>query len=76
MPLGEGIIADPFMGAGSTVAAAEAVGVCCIGVDRYLEYYEMSRTAVPKLADLKMPAEKTDVKNQTESLTGKQLTLW
>ncbi|WP_017715168.1 DNA-methyltransferase [Kamptonema formosum] len=76
LPLGEGIIADPFMGAGSTVAAAEAVGVCCIGVERYLEYYEMSRTAIPKLAALKMPAEKTDVKNQTESLTGKQLTLW
>jgi hypothetical protein len=24
-------------------------------VERYLEYYEMSRTAVPKLAVLKMP---------------------
>ena len=27
LPLGVGIVADPFMGSGSTVAAAEAVGV-------------------------------------------------
>src|SRR5262249_50912302 len=36
LPLGEGIIADPFMGSGSTVAAAEAVGLPCIGVERHL----------------------------------------
>ncbi len=47
------------MGSGSTVAAAEAYGVCCI--ERHTEYYEMSRTAIPKLAalntqfDLKTP---------------------
>ena len=49
LPLGEGIIVDPFMGSGSTVAAAEAMGVCCIGIERYTEYYEMSRTAIPQL---------------------------
>ena len=27
LPLGEGVIADPFMGSGSTIAACEAVGV-------------------------------------------------
>src|SRR5207244_2399991 len=31
LPLGKGLIADPFMGAGSTVAAAEALGLQCIG---------------------------------------------
>lgn len=67
LPLGEGIIADTFMDAGSTVAAAEAVGVCCIGIDRYTEYYEMSRTAIPKLAELK---------TQTEKIIGQPLTLW
>src|SRR5262249_41129261 len=35
LPLGRGVIADPFMGSGSTVAAAEAIGYKCIGVERY-----------------------------------------
>jgi site-specific DNA-methyltransferase (adenine-specific) len=62
LPLGKGVIVDPFMGSGSTVAAAEAVGVQCIGVERYLEYYEMSRQAIPKLAALKVdfaPSQET-----------------
>lgn len=57
LPLGGGIILDPFMGSGSTVAASEAVGARCIGVERYLDYYQMSRDAIPKLAALKVHAE-------------------
>jgi site-specific DNA-methyltransferase (adenine-specific) len=84
LPLGEGIIIDPFMGSGSTVAAAEAVGVCCIGVERYAEYYEMSRTAIPALAALKgqtheeVPTEKTNLNVATENkeIEHQQLTLW
>lgn len=52
LPLGEGIILDPFMGSGSTVAAAEAMGLCAIGIERYSEYFEMSRRVIPKLAGL------------------------
>jgi site-specific DNA-methyltransferase (adenine-specific) len=68
LPLGVGVIADPFMGAGSTVAAAEAVGVSCIGVEIAQEYYEMSLKAIPKLAALaldkapQIPAEVDDVR--------------
>lgn len=50
LPLGQGVIADPFMGSGSTVAAAEALGLQCIGVERFRDYYEMALTAVPQLA--------------------------
>lgn len=50
LPLGEGIVVDPFMGSGSTVAAAQAVGYCCIGIERVLEYYAMSQQAIPSLA--------------------------
>ncbi len=52
LPLGEGIIVDPFMGSGSTVAAAEALGYSCIGVERYEEYYAISRPAILKLSQL------------------------
>jgi site-specific DNA-methyltransferase (adenine-specific) len=57
LPLGEGIIADPFMGSGSTLAAAEAVGACCVGVERYADYFALSHTAIPKLAALATRAE-------------------
>ncbi|MEH1935079.1 MAG: DNA methyltransferase [Nostoc sp.] len=67
LPLGEGIIADTFMGSGSTVAAAEAVGVCCIGIERNLDYYEMSCTAIPNLITLETPSP---------NITDLQLTLW
>lgn len=52
LPLGEGIVLDPFMGSGSTVAAAEAVGYHSIGIERIADYFEMSREAVPMLAEI------------------------
>ena len=55
LPLGRGIVCDPFMGSGSTVAAAEAIGVSCIGVERHREYFETSLTAIPKLAGIDVP---------------------
>jgi DNA modification methylase len=55
LPLGTGIIADTFMGSGSTLAAAEALGLSSIGVDRHLEYYEMAAKAVPRLKEIPIP---------------------
>lgn len=54
LPLGTGVVLDPFMGSGSTVAAAEAVGISALGVERHAEYYSMAQTAVPKLATLRL----------------------
>jgi site-specific DNA-methyltransferase (adenine-specific) len=56
LPLGEGIIADPFMGSGSTVAAAEAMGLASIGVERHPTYFEMSLKAIPHLISLTTPS--------------------
>lgn len=50
LPLGEGIVLDPFMGSGSTIAAANAVGYSSIGVERIDEYYQMSKQAIKKLS--------------------------
>lgn len=53
LPLGRGVVVDPFMGAGTTVAAAESVGYECIGVERYREYFKVAKKAIPELAALK-----------------------
>jgi site-specific DNA-methyltransferase (adenine-specific) len=50
LPLAEGIILEPFMGSGSTIAAAEALGLSSIGIERHREYFEMAQSAIPKLA--------------------------
>ncbi len=61
LPLGKGVVVDPFMGSGSTVAAAEAVGYSCIGVERYDDYFEMATKAVPRLIAVKAAARSSQV---------------
>lgn len=50
LPLGEGVVLDPFAGAGSTLAAAEAVGYESIGIEKDKHYFTMACTAIPRLA--------------------------
>jgi site-specific DNA-methyltransferase (adenine-specific) len=50
LPLGEGIVLDPFMGAGSTIAACVAVGYHGIGVELDAAYFDMASSAIPALA--------------------------
>jgi site-specific DNA-methyltransferase (adenine-specific) len=52
LPLGDGIVLDPFAGAGSTLAAAEAVGYKSIGIERDPAYFEVACAAIPRLAAL------------------------
>lgn len=54
LPLGSGVVLDPFAGSGSTLAAATAVGYESIGVERDPEYMEVARQAIPRLAALKV----------------------
>jgi site-specific DNA-methyltransferase (adenine-specific) len=49
LPLGEGVILDPFAGTGSTLAAAEAVGYRSIGIEKDRRYFELASEAIPKL---------------------------
>lgn len=55
LPLGTGIVADPFMGSGSTIAATEAIGLTGVGVERHPEYYRLAARSVSKLASLHIP---------------------
>lgn len=52
LPLGKGVILDPFAGSGSTLAAANAVGYASIGVERDLQYVNMARKAISMLANI------------------------
>ena len=54
LPLGEGIILDPFMGSGSTVAAASACDLGSIGLEVNSEYFALAVKAIPKLAELEL----------------------
>ena len=60
LPLGEGIVLDPFMGSGSTLAAAEAMGLCAVGLERYVDYFQASQQVIPALATLEVPLERWD----------------
>jgi len=52
LPLGEGVVLDPFAGSGSTLAAAEAAGYESIGVEADPHYVEVAKRAVPRLVKL------------------------
>jgi len=52
LPLGRGVLLDPFAGSGSTLAAAQALGYECVGLERYTEYFELANNAILRLAEL------------------------
>jgi site-specific DNA-methyltransferase (adenine-specific) len=54
LPLGEGVILDPFAGSGSTLAAAEAVGYDSIGIESDPTYFTLAQSAIPALAKLRL----------------------
>jgi site-specific DNA-methyltransferase (adenine-specific) len=49
LPMGTGIVLDPFAGSGSTLAAAEAIGYTSIGVERDVRYFDIASEAIPRL---------------------------
>lgn len=55
LPLGEGTILDPFMGSGSTIAAAAACGLRSTGLEINRKYFEMAEAAIPELAAIPTP---------------------
>lgn len=52
LPMGKGIILDPFAGSGSTLAAALHFNYSAIGIEKDTEFYSMAKIAIPKLAEL------------------------
>jgi DNA modification methylase len=54
LPLGHGVVLDPFMGAGSTIAAAMAVGYASIGLEKDPAYFRMASEVIPNLARIEV----------------------
>ncbi len=57
LPFGEGVLLDPFMGSGSTIAAATACGLNSIGLEVNRRYFEMAEKAIPPLSECLPPSE-------------------
>jgi len=59
LPLGEGVVCDPFMGSGSTIAAAEALAYRSIGIEKYESYYQLASCAIGPLT--RVPVERDQI---------------
>ncbi len=57
LPLGIGTVLDPFMGGGSTIAAALAVNYESIGIESDLAFFKIAERAIPRLAELSAAAK-------------------
>lgn len=52
LPLARGVVLDPFMGGGSTIAAAEFNGYASVGIEADAAYFNVAVRAIPRLAAL------------------------
>jgi site-specific DNA-methyltransferase (adenine-specific) len=61
LPLGEGVVCDPFMGSGSTIAAAEALGYTSVGVEKYETYYKLASSVIQPLSRVIVERDQIDL---------------
>ena len=71
LPLGVGTVLDPFMGGGSTIAAAVAVGYESIGIEVDSAFFKIAEPAIPQLARLGTEEKKVNpVRSRRSAHTG------
>ncbi|MBR0655787.1 DNA methyltransferase [Plastoroseomonas arctica] len=52
LPLGTGVVLDPFAGSGSMLAAANALGYASVGIEHDPVYFKLARAAIPELQNI------------------------
>lgn len=67
LPLGIGIIYDPFAGSGSTLAAAETMGYRCVGTDSDEVYFAMAKKSFKALSALHVTEPHDQRSNHSQS---------
>jgi site-specific DNA-methyltransferase (adenine-specific) len=58
LPLGKGIIVDPFMGSGSTLAAALHYGYNAIGIERDQSFFHLAKESIIPLSNIIITKQK------------------
>lgn len=58
LPLGEGVVLDPFMGGGSTIAAANYNNYMSIGIEADPVFFKIAERAIPLLAAIPTSARR------------------
>jgi hypothetical protein len=75
LPMGHGVILEPFAGGGSTVAACKAIGYDCIGIELDSLHFSRLRENIDLLAALypEFKGEKTDALSDLVSGSTKRI---
>ncbi|HXM20223.1 MAG TPA: site-specific DNA-methyltransferase [Terriglobales bacterium] len=72
LPLGTGVVLDPFMGGGSTIGAAISLRYESIGVELDLAFHKMAAEGIPKLASLNGNGKANSERGTAEGSTRQQ----
>jgi site-specific DNA-methyltransferase (adenine-specific) len=56
LPLGKGVIVDPFMGSGSTLAAALHCGYEAIGIEKDQSFFHLAKESIIPLSEIEISA--------------------
>ena len=73
LPVGEGVVLDPFMGGGATIAAAVAVGYHSIGIEVDPRFLAVAKEAIPKLALLGVTGDSSADDDRPEQTRSRRL---
>jgi site-specific DNA-methyltransferase (adenine-specific) len=52
LPMGQGVVLDPYAGSGATLAAAQALGFDAVGIERDDIYFDMAAQAIQRLSEV------------------------